>query len=58
MKRLNVQFGKVHWNETEMPMMKPEYPKSIKPIYRFIDRNCMSDEQFALAKESKQVESS
>lgn len=57
MKKLNIQFGKVFWNETEMPMIKADYPKSIKPFYRFMDRNCYSDEQFAAMKASGSIES-
>ena len=46
MKRLNIQYGDAFWNQTEMTQMKANYPKSIKPFYRFMDRNCIANFEF------------
>ena len=40
MKVINIQFGKVFWNTTQMPDLKPNYPKMVKNLYKFQGRNC------------------
>jgi len=50
MKEINIVYGDIHWNTTEMPDLKPGYPKMVKNFYRFSDRFCYSNERFQLRK--------
>lgn len=50
MKQINIVYGDIHWNTTEMPDLKPGYPKMVRNFYKFSDRFCYSNEQFLLRK--------